>query len=66
MKAIAAMSRRIAEALWWVQVRGAPYRYLNWEAPRAGCEVVQMGNYLVSAETGEVLKPSAENEAGVR
>lgn len=57
MKAISALGRRLAEALWWVMVRNEPYRYWQGEHAREGSEVVQLGDLLVSATTGEVLEP---------
>lgn len=59
MKAISAMSRRIAEALWWVMVHNEPYRYWQGEAPRTGSEVIPLGDQWVDTETGEVLSSSA-------
>ena len=56
MKAISALARRIAEALWWVMVLNKPYQYWKGESPREGCEVVRLGNHLVDADTGEVLE----------
>jgi len=56
MKAISALARRIAEALWWVMVLNKPYQYWKGESPREGCEVVRLGNHLVDADTGKVLE----------
>jgi hypothetical protein len=55
MKAVSALARRMAEALWWVMVRNEPYRYWQGEGARDGCEVLQVGDLLVRPETGEVL-----------
>ena len=55
LKATSALARRMAEALWWVMVRNEPYRYWQGESARTGCEVQQIGDCLVSTETGEVL-----------
>lgn len=56
MKAISALSRRIAEALWWVMVLDVPYRYWKGERATQGGEVIRLGNQLVDAETGEVME----------
>ncbi len=55
MKAISAMARRIAEALWWVMVRNEPYRHWKGSMALTGSEVIQVGENLVDPETGEVL-----------
>ena len=55
LKATSALACRIAEALWWVMVRNEPYRYWQGRPSQQGCEVIQLGNHLVSAATGEVL-----------
>ena len=55
MKAISALAQRIAEALWWVMVKDAPYQYWNGERAQEGGEVTRLGNLLVDPETGEVL-----------
>ena len=59
MKAISALGRRIAEGLWWVLVRNEPYRYWQSEHAQAGSEVAEMGDFLVSPTTGEVLETLA-------
>ena len=56
MKAISALARRIAEALWWVMVLDEPYQYWKGEHPREGCEVARIGSHLVDADTSEVLE----------
>lgn len=56
MKAISALSRRIAEALWWVMALDVPYRYWKGERAREGGEVIRLGSQLVDADTGEVLE----------
>lgn len=56
MKAISALARRIAEALWWVMVLSEPYRYWSGERALEGGEVVRVGNQIVDADTGEVLE----------
>lgn len=56
MKAISALARRIAEALWWVMVRHEPYRYWSGEPARTGSELFGTGNMLVDPDTGEVLE----------
>ena len=61
MKAISALASRIAEALWWVLVQAEPYRYWTGEPAQAGAEVVQLGNLLADAETGEVLDTLASD-----
>lgn len=52
-KATSALARRIAEALWWVQTKEAPYKY--WQDLTA--KTVTVGNHLVDTATGEVLDP---------
>lgn len=51
MKAISALSRRIAEALWWVMTLNVPYRYWKGEQAREGGEVIRLGSQLVDADT---------------
>jgi transposase len=54
MKATSALSRRIAEALWWVMVRDEPYRW-NGKRTGEGTETIQLGDHIVDVETGEIL-----------
>ena len=56
MKAISAVARRLAEALWWVMVLHEPYRYWKGEHPIEGGEVYRIGNQIVAADTGEILE----------
>lgn len=55
MKATAALARRISEGLWWVMVRNEPFRFWQGEKPKSGCEAIQLGELLISPETGEIL-----------
>jgi transposase len=55
MKAISALARRIAEALWWVMTRNQPYRYWQGEPAQDSERVVQVNDHLVDTQTGEVL-----------
>lgn len=64
MKAISALARRIAEALWWVMVKDAPYQYWTGERAQEGSEVTRLGNLLVDPETGEVLDALSPDSGG--
>jgi hypothetical protein len=55
MKAISALARRIAEALWWVMVKQEPYRYWDGKPSRSGSELALMGSLLVNSDTGEII-----------
>jgi hypothetical protein len=56
MKAISALGRRMAEALWWVMVRNEPYKYWKGEQAIDGSDPVQIGDKFVDPATGEVLE----------
>ena len=55
MKATSALSRRIAEAVWWVMVRNQPYQFWKGEVAQEGSEVTQVGKLFVNPETGEII-----------
>jgi transposase len=54
MKAISALSRRIAEAIWWVMVRNQPYRYWQGDPTQEGTETNPATNRTVDPLTGEI------------
>lgn len=56
MKAISGLARRIAEALWWVMVQDAPYKYWVGDLPNPGCDMLQPDGFLVDPATGEILE----------
>jgi transposase len=53
-KATSALSRRIAEGLWWVMVRNEPFHYWQRSEPEKD-DPTQPGNYRVDPDTGEVF-----------
>jgi len=55
LKAISALSRRIAEAMWWVMVRNEPYKYWQGEPIPEESSVILFGDQVVNTETGEIF-----------
>lgn len=57
-KATSALARRMAEGLWWVLVRGEPYRY----RPAPAAALRQVGGQWVDTTTGEVVGTVQDDE----
>jgi transposase len=57
LKATSALSRRMAEALWWVMVRNEPYKYWHGEPIPEDSSVILYGDQIVNTTTGEIFDP---------